>query len=307
VSRNMVQDGSGAHVRDFSACVAMSFLAGLSTTVGAGIVAVLPANKVPPTLMAFVLAFAGGVMLSTSIVEFWVPALWHVGNGLEDIARISVFTAVGASAFLIFSHLVPEPTNVTTYADIESHREEAGPCVATVCGRELHNSAAPVQVFRDKSKFFHRRWRLAFVMMLALTAHNFPEGMAVAISALDNQRLGWVVMLAIAMHNIPEGIAISVPVFDATGCKWKALWMSFLSGMAEPLGAVVSLCMVRLAGGSPSHVSMENLLCCIGGIMAAVSLKELLPEAWSLDERAHCGCGFACGLALMLITSFLGA
>jgi len=297
-------------VRDFSACVAMSFVAGLSTTLGAGIVAVLPANKVPPTLMAFVLAFAGGVMLSTSIVEFWVPALWQVGNGLDDIARISFFTAVGASAFLIFSHLVPEP-NVSTYTDIESHREETGPCVATVCGREIQN-LAPVQVddctvFRDESKNFHRRWRLAFVMMLALTAHNFPEGMAVAISALDNQRLGWVVMLAIAMHNIPEGIALSVPVFDATGSKWKALWMSFASGMAEPLGAVVSLCMVRLAGGSPSHAAMDNLLCCIGGIMAAVSMKELLPEAWSLDERAHCGCGFACGWALMLITSYLGA
>merc|ERR1719487_563950 len=105
-----------------------------------------------------------------------------------------------------------------------------------------------------------RQKRLAAVLMLSLTAHNFPEGFAVAVSSLESQSLGFVVMLAIAMHNIPEGIAIAVPVLASTKSRKQALWMSFLSGMAEPVGAVVALGIVEITG-AVSGQSMENLLC----------------------------------------------
>merc|ERR1719316_644065 len=97
-------------------------------------------------------------------------------------------------------------------------------------------------------------------MMLSLTAHNLPEGFAVAISALGSDRLGFVVMIAIALHNIPEGIALAVPVLSATGSKRKALWMSFLSGMAEPLGAALALFVAASLGESVSSDALEELL-----------------------------------------------
>merc|ERR1719162_1045301 len=115
--------------------------------------------------------------------------------------------------------------------------------------------------------------------MIALTAHNFPEGFAVAISALESNRLGLVVMFAIAVHNVPEGIAIAVPVLASTGSRKRALWMSFLSGMAEPVGALTALIVLRFTPGGLSEASLENLLCVVGGVMCAVAAKELLPEA----------------------------
>merc|ERR1712061_539073 len=96
----------------------------------------------------------------------------------------------------------------------------------------------------------------------------------------ESPKRGFIVMFAIAMHNIPEGIAIAVPVLDATGCRWKALLMSFLSGMAEPLGALFALVMLRVTGGVVTDATLDNLLCAVGGVMSAVALKELLPESW---------------------------
>merc|ERR1711879_837640 len=86
-----------------------------------------------------------------------------------------------------------------------------------------------------------KRRRLAMVMMLTLTAHNFPEGIAVAVSSLESHHLGVVVMIAIAVHNIPEGIAIAVPVLHATQSHRKAILMASLSGIAEPVGALSAL------------------------------------------------------------------
>merc|ERR1719215_1126015 len=115
--------------------------------------------------------------------------------------------------------------------------------------------------------------------MFSLTAHNFPEGFAVAVSSFGSSDTGFIVMLAIAMHNIPEGIAIAVPVLAATGSRKKALWMTLLSGMAEPVGAVVALFCIH-AMGNITQDWIEGLLCVVGGIMVTVACTELLPDAW---------------------------
>jgi ZIP family zinc transporter len=160
-----------------------------------------------------------------------------------------------------------------------------------------------------KGSFLHeaevqRRWRLAVVMMLSLTAHNLPEGFAVGISALGSDRLGFVVMFAIALHNIPEGIALAVPVLSATGSKKKALWMSFLSGMAEPLGAAVALFVASILDENVSSDAVEDLLCAVGGVMCAVALKELLPEALRQQQTKFAVGGLVTGFLVMWLTSY---
>lgn len=305
-------------------CVAMSLLAGLSTTLGAGVSLLLPGQHVSRGQMAFALALAGGVMLSVTVLEFWMPLL----SGGRSFGPVAFYSGVGALIFVVLSYFAPEPQVVDSAkrfhkpsaggADVEQDCEEASlaPQGAPI-GSPSGGVAEPSPTSRSSSGKLEgedhveeeqqRRWRLAAVLMLALTAHNFPEGFAVAISALQSDRLGLVVMFAIAMHNIPEGISIALPVYSATGSRWQALWMSFLSGMAEPLGALTALALVRILGGGLSRDSMENLLCTVGGVMCAVAVKELLPEAWRQKRPLHALAGFTTGFLVMWITSQLGA
>merc|ERR1712137_1057338 len=135
------------------------------------------------------------------------------------------------------------------------------------------------------------------------TAHNFPEGLAVAVSSLESERLGFVVMAAIAVHNIPEGIAIAMPVFDATRSRARALQMATLSGLAEPLGALVALTLLpqeMLQGHA-----MDALLCVVGGIMTCVAMIELFPESWTQDRPGAFFSGTLAGVLVMLLTMSL--
>eukprot|EP00929_Paragymnodinium_shiwhaense_P079313 TRINITY_DN41286_c0_g1_i1.p1 TRINITY_DN41286_c0_g1~~TRINITY_DN41286_c0_g1_i1.p1 ORF type:complete len:315 (+),score=52.22 TRINITY_DN41286_c0_g1_i1:45-989(+) len=184
--------------------VLRSLLAGLSTSLGAAVVLMLPEGQRPsPDQMAFALALAGGVMLTVSFVEMWLPQLFLPDNRLPT----AFAAAVGILSFLFLKYLVPEPE----YAANEKKAD---------ADLELNGSV------EGHSVDYAGRWRLAVLLTCALTAHNFPEGLAVAISSLESQRLGLVVMSAIAMHNIPEGIAIAMPVLDATGSRWRAMQMA---------------------------------------------------------------------------------
>jgi ZIP family zinc transporter len=254
--------------------LARSLLAGLSTSLGAGAV-MLPSSTPTAAHMAFALALAGGVMVTVSFFELWLPRLWEPGWRFQAI----VFSALGAMAFLGLSKLVPEPD---------------------------YSQELDVELGAEKSVQEHRKgkqWRLAMVMMLALTAHNFPEGLAVAISSMESERLGFVVMAAIAVHNVPEGIAIAMPVFDASKSRMRALQMATLSGLAEPLGALVALTMLppdMLRGRG-----MDALLCIVGGIMTCVAFIELFPEARAQCESKSAVAGMLTGVAIMLLTMSL--
>lgn len=283
--------------------IAMSALAGLSTTFGAFIVFLLPAGRISDARMVFTLALAGGVMLSATILEFWLPVLTSP-SGAWRVAGNSV---LGVLAYLALSRLVPEPQVVSSAEDVER-----GP--PSPKGHDRH-PAMPQHTTDDASVAKRdsgeirdeHSWHLAKVLMLSLTAHNLPEGFAVAISSLGGGSLGSVVMLAIALHNVPEGIAIAVPVLAATGSRKKALLMTFLSGMAEPVGALVALLAVHASGVAANQDSVENLLCVVGGVMAAVALFELFPDAISYRKPISLINGAALGSLLMLVTVSFGA
>eukprot|EP00928_Gymnodinium_smaydae_P007616 TRINITY_DN12730_c0_g1_i1.p1 TRINITY_DN12730_c0_g1~~TRINITY_DN12730_c0_g1_i1.p1 ORF type:complete len:318 (+),score=77.82 TRINITY_DN12730_c0_g1_i1:48-1001(+) len=290
-------------------CLAMSLLAGLSTTLGAGLVCLLPEQRPSPEQMAFSLALAGGVMLSVTLLEFWLPLLGGGKNALPVIFN----SVLGAACFFLLSLLVPEPDVIDGLGGGAAKDLERG----SACRSEEEEQIIGKPVDGEKSSdpdvpsgvgsIRGRSARLAFVLMLSLTAHNFPEGFAVAVSAKVSERMGLVVMIAIAVHNIPEGIAIAVPVLVATGSRQRALIMSLLSGMAEPVGACCALLVLRLSGGSLSDSVMDNLLCVVGGVMCAVALKELLPEAFKQGSVVTVLSGTALGFALMALTSYLGA
>ena len=155
-----------------------------------------------------------------------------------------------------------------------------------------HDSLAIPISHNDDVSDRRRAWRLTLVLFATLLLHNFPEGLAVAASAVHSPRLGQTTAVAIALHNIPEGLVISVPCLAARpDAKWLAIGLATLSGLAEPLGAWVALTLWQqpqqqeLVAAATTTTSLPHVLALVGGIMSAVALRELFPEAWWYAQK----------------------
>ena len=137
---------------------------------------------------------------------------------------------------------------------------------------------------------------------LAIAIHNFPEGLATFVGALQDPALGLSIAVAVAIHNIPEGIAVSVPLYFATGSRKKAFYYSFLSGLAEPLGAMLGYFLLfRFFNDFVFGV----LFAIVAGIMVFISLDELLPAAEKYGEHHIAMYGVVAGMAVMAISLIL--
>ena len=134
------------------------------------------------------------------------------------------------------------------------------------------------------------------MLALAIGIHNFPEGLATFASTLSGMDIAIPIVIAIAIHNIPEGIAVSVPIYHATGNRKKAFWYSFLSGMAEPLGALLGF-LVLLPFWSDTINAL--LLAFVSGIMVFIAFDELLPGAEKYGHHHWAIGGVVCGMLLM--------
>jgi ZIP family zinc transporter len=134
---------------------------------------------------------------------------------------------------------------------------------------------------------------------LAIGIHNFPEGLATFTAALTDPGIGIAIAVAIAIHNIPEGIAVSIPIYYATGNRKKAFLLSFLSGLAEPVGALVGY-LILMPFLSP--VVFGVLFAAVAGIMVFISLDELLPSAREYGEHHLSIYGLIAGMLVMAIS-----
>jgi ZIP family zinc transporter len=248
-------------LKEASPAVLMATVAGLSTVLGALVVCCMPSGGVPRSAMSFGLSLAAGVMLTVSVMELWPEGSDENSTAKlrdmdyskwgHDWHHIVLFLAGGLVTFVICKLASCLEANSGTDADPE---------------------------FGDLSvKAVERRsWRLAILLFISLTAHNLPEGLAVAISAMADQRLGLIVMVAIAVHNIPEGVAVAIPTYDATKQRWKAIFIAFLSGMTETVGALIAIVALQ---SFLTRTLIEDLLVFVAGIMCYIACFELIPEA----------------------------
>jgi ZIP family zinc transporter len=141
--------------------------------------------------------------------------------------------------------------------------------------------------------------RMGVFTALAIGIHNFPEGLATFTAALSDPNLGIAIAVAIAIHNVPEGIAVSVPVYYATGSRKRAFWLSFSSGLAEPVGALIGY-LLLMPFLSPTMFGI--LFAMVAGIMVFISLDELLPAAEEYGEHHYSIYGMIAGMALMAVS-----
>jgi ZIP family zinc transporter len=152
------------------------------------------------------------------------------------------------------------------------------------------NSLAEVGVERE------RLLKMGIFIALAISIHNFPEGLATFLLVLDDPEIGIALAIAVAMHNIPEGIAVSVPVYYATKSKIKAFRLSFLSGLAEPAGAVIGY--LILAPFLNDFV-LGVIFAMVAGVMVFLAIDTLLPTAKN-SARGHLTVyGLIAGMAVM--------
>ena len=123
--------------------------------------------------------------------------------------------------------------------------------------------------------------------------------MTTYIGTITEIQLGLILAVAIALHNIPEGIAVAVPIYACTGSKKKAFKWSFLSGMSEPLGAVVTW-IVLTPFLTPFLLSA--MLAIVAGVMIYISLDELLPASRSLGNEHLSIFGIIVGMFVMTLS-----
>lgn len=267
---------------DFSTVIfafGLTVFAGLSTGIGSAIA--FFAKKASTRFLAVALGFSAGVMIYVSMIEIFFKAKDSLQGALGT--RGGYWVTVGAffggiALIAIIDKLVPESEN-------PHDMKKAGKVV------ELESSQA-------KNKLM----RMGVLTALAIGIHNFPEGLATFTSALKDPSLGIAIAVAIAIHNIPEGIAVSVPIYYATGDKKKAFRLSFLSGLAEPIGALIGyLILIPFMNDTVFGI----LFAAVAGIMVFISLDGLLPTAREYGEAHLSIYGLIAGMVVMAISLLL--
>ncbi|MDR1944180.1 MAG: zinc transporter ZupT, partial [Synergistaceae bacterium] len=262
----------------------LTLLAGLSTGVGSALA--LIAKRANTRFLSVCMGFSAGVMVYVSFVEIIVMAKdtltaeW--GTVAGSWGTVAGFFG-GMALIAVIDKLVPEMNNPHELHSIE----------------ELSMTADEhAQKHHDTSKLH----RTGVFTAVAIAIHNFPEGLATFTAALVEPGLGTAIAMAIAMHNIPEGIAVSVPIFYATGDRKKAFVYSFLSGLAEPLGAVIGY-LILMPFFSPALFGL--LFAGVAGIMVFISFDELLPSAEEYGEHHLTIYGLIAGMAAMAVSLLL--
>ncbi len=268
----------------------LTLLAGLSTGIGSALAFLT--KRTNRAFLSLSLGFSAGVMIYVSFVEILVKARAALTVSLGPIggaqATVAAFFA-GMGLIALIDKLVPHEENPHEARLVEELHLGKGQGKGQGGGE--HDE-------RDKKKLK----RMGLLTALAIGIHNFPEGLATFTAALHEPATGIAIAVAIAIHNIPEGIAVSVPIYYATGSRKKAFGWSFLSGLAEPVGAGVGFLLLMPFF---SDTLFGLLFAGVAGIMVFISLDELLPAAEEYGEHHLCIYGLVLGMIVMAVSLLL--
>lgn len=284
----------------------LTVFAGMATGIGSAIAFL--AKRTNFRFLSIATGFSAGVMLYVSFVEIFYKGVDSLVESYGDPMGhwINVISFFGGMALIgIIDALIPHAENPH---EIHSEIESA----------PLHDPDAPIPDLETQhdecENVAHRHhstklMRMGLFTALAIAIHNFPEGLATFLAALHDPSLGIPIAIAIALHNIPEGISVSVPIFYATGDRSKAFFYSLLSGLAEPVGAIIAYLILHFIVGGESGVIppqvMGVLFGGVAGIMVYISLDELLPTSRAYGKGHDSLFGLVGGMGVMALSLLL--
>ncbi|MCT4640467.1 MAG: zinc transporter ZupT [Bacteroidales bacterium] len=263
----------------FIVAIGLTVFAGLATGIGSALAFFTKTTN--KKFLALSLGFSAGVMIYVSLVEIFVKSKDALTDKFGEVNGnwLTVASFFGGIALIaIIDKLIPSFENPHEMRMVEDIGKVQPP----------------------KNKLY----RMGIFTALAIAIHNFPEGLATFTAALSDPSLGIAIAIAIAIHNIPEGIAVSVPIFYATNNKKKAFTYSFLSGLAEPVGAIVGY-LILLPFIEHSQTVMGIVFGMVAGIMVFISLDELLPASREYGEHHLSVYGLVAGMAVMSVSLLL--
>lgn len=257
----------------------LTVFAGLSTGIGSLIG--FFAKRTNTKFLSIALGFSAGVMIYVSMIEIFFKAKDALIGSLGDVKGnwITVASFFGGMLVIaLIDKLIPEHENPHELRKVEDIGNE------------------------EKGKDAKKLMNTGIYVAIAIAIHNFPEGIATFTAALQDSSLGIAIAVAIAIHNIPEGIAVSVPIYYATGSKKKAFWYSFLSGVSEPVGALLAYLILM---PFLNDVIFGILFAGVAGIMVFIALDELLPASREYGEAHLSLYGLISGMVVMALSLLL--
>lgn len=252
----------------------ITLAAGLATVLGSALVFFQKTSN--PRVLAFGLAFAGGAMVYVSLTEIFgksIEQFSEVYGAQQGFTYATFAFLTGLLLVVLIDLLIPNP-----HETLDAHDPN----------------------FKEKNR--QHIERIGLMTAFAITAHNLPEGLATFFATLENPTVGLPLALAIAIHNIPEGISIAAPVYFATRSKLHTIAACLLSGLAEPLGALLGYLILQPFLSPTVFGAVFGI---IAGVMVFLSLDELLPAAKRYAVGHETVYGLCAGMVLMALSLVL--
>jgi ZIP family zinc transporter len=297
---------------DVDANATLGFLlvlfAGLATGIGASAVFFKQLVMLASTrILAAGIGISAGVMVYVSFIEIFQKSVGAFSDhGVDDsnanlyatlcfFAGIVLMKLLGlavhylderGSHHVVCSHDPPVPVPGSEGAALPERSAEIQ--VEVDAGGETSQEAAkaapdaPTEKDAESEK---KLMRMGLNTALAIALHNFPEGLATFVGTLADPAVGVTLAVAIAIHNIPEGLCVALPIYYATGNRVRAFLWGLLSGISEPIGALVGYAIIKASGEDMNLLVYGVLFGLVGGMMVAIVILELLPTAFRYDPQ----------------------
>jgi ZIP family zinc transporter len=267
----------------------ISLIAGMGTGLG-GLIAVLakPSRK----LFGFLMGITSGVMISLAFLEL-VNEAWQMAG----YVTATVGFGLGAGFMLAVDYFAP-------HIRFGEREIRGGDCDEIADEAEkLHGRVRRQRMglrFRQDRKVNPALIKSGLLIAVGIAIHNLPEGFAVGAGFSRSTEFGLFIAVAILLHNIPEGMATALPLCEGGMLRRDALWASILSGMVEPLGALLAVGFLELFGGL-----LPGALAFAGGVMVFITLDELIPAAREHGHHHMTAMGIILGAMFVFVLSGL--